>query len=211
MIYKNRMDAGIQLALKLEKFKNQPDTIVIALPRGGVIVGFEVAQALQLPLDLIFPRKIGAPFNEELAIGAITETGEGFLNKNLIDSLHIDIEYVKQTIEKEKKEAQRRLSIYRGNKPFLSLEGKTVILVDDGIATGATMKAAILDIKKRKASQLIIAVPVASYETIHQMQPLVDEIICLTIPINFYAVGQFYEDFRQITDQEVIEKLSFFL
>lgn len=205
------MDAGIQLALKLEKFKNQPDTIVIALPRGGVIVGFEVAQALQLPLDLIFPRKIGAPFNEELAIGAITETGEGFLNKNLIDSLHIDIEYVKQAIEKEKKEALRRLNIYRGNKPFLSLEGKTVILVDDGIATGATMKAAILDIKKRKASQLIIAVPVASYETIHQMQLLVDEIICLTIPINFYAVGQFYEDFRQITDQEVIEKLSFFL
>lgn len=209
MLFKDRKDAGIILAEALIKYKNDPNTIVLGLPRGGIVVAYEIAKKLHLPLDVICPRKIGAPYNPEFAIGAITETGEGFFDQNIIEQLDIPPEYIKEEVAKEKEEAKRRLSVYRKNKPpILSLENKKVIIVDDGIATGATMKAAIQSIKTKKPSKLVIAIPVAPKETLDEMEGTVDEIVCLATPPFFQAVGQFYHHFYQTTDQEVIDLLT---
>lgn len=206
-MFLDRQDAGTKLAYALKKYKDT-ETIVIGLPRGGVVLAAEVANILGLPLDIVCPRKIGAPQNHEFAIGAITESGEGYFNKESIEELGISPQYLTNEIEKEKKEAIRRLKIFRGNRPPLDLEGIQVIIVDDGLATGMTMKAAVATLKKMNPSKIIVAVPVAPTDTSIQIKKLVDDFVCLEIADNFYAVGQFYYDFPQTTDQQVIELLE---
>ncbi len=208
MIFKDRIDAGVKLAKELQSFKDAKDTIIIGLPRGGVPVAYQVAEELNLPLDIVCPRKIGAPMNKEFAIGAITETGEGIFDTYTISRLDIPKEYIEQEVEIEKTEAQNRLKMYRQNRPARDLKGKTVIIVDDGLATGSTMKAAIISIKKEDAAKIIVAIPVSPPNTLSEMQQEVDQIICLDAPLFFQAVGQFYENFGQTADEEVIELLK---
>jgi putative phosphoribosyl transferase len=207
MRFKDRHDAGKQLAQLLMPYSS-PNNILIALPRGGVVVAFEIALMLHLPLDIVCPRKIGAPFNPEFAIGAITETGEAILSTEIIEELGIPSAYVQAAMEKEKKEAEWRLNNYRKKRPPRNVEGKIAILIDDGLATGATMRAAISTLKKERASKLIVAVPVAPRETAFKIKNTVDEFLCLTTPEIFFAVGQFYERFDQIKDDEVIDLLE---
>jgi predicted phosphoribosyltransferase len=208
MIFHDRADAGQKLALALQKFKNAKNTIILALPRGGVVVGFETAEELNLPLDIIVPRKIGAPDNEEFAIGAITESGEGIFDQEIISTYDISQDYIDKTVAKEKKEAERRLKTYRGDRPSLELKDKTVIIVDDGIATGSTMRAAIKSVKTKQAKKVIVAVPTSAADSAAEIKKEVDEFICLDIPEYFGAVGAFYEVFIQTEDNEVIELLQ---
>lgn len=208
MIFKDRKDAGKQLFPLLKNYQDDPDTIVIGLPRGGVVTAYEISHALHLPLDIVCPRKIGAPQNPELAIGAITETGEGNYNARLIEILGVSEGYLKRKVEEEKKIAQHRLNLYRSNRPPRNLKGKKVILVDDGLATGATMKAAIKTVQAEEAEKIIVAVPVSPIETLQEIEDEVDEVVCLSTPVSFAAVGQFYEEFWATTDEEVIKLLK---
>ena len=206
--FKNRQHAGQLLAQKLLTYQNNPNTLVLGLPRGGVVTAFEVAQALHLPLDIVVPRKIGAPDNPELAIGAVTEDGTILFDKEIVALLKPSKYYLENTIEQEKKEAKRRLSVYRGNRPPLELKNKVVILIDDGIATGATMRAAIASVKARHAQKIIVAVPVAPQDTTHAIAQEVDEVIMLSQPPDFIAISAYYDYFEQTTDQEVIELMN---
>ncbi|OGY42076.1 MAG: hypothetical protein A2Y82_02305 [Candidatus Buchananbacteria bacterium RBG_13_36_9] len=208
MTFEDRADAGQKLAAKLIQYKNQKDALILALPRGGVVTAFEIARDLNLPLDIVVPRKIGAPQNEEYAIGAITESGEGIFNQEAIASLNITKDYLEQTIAKEKKEAQRRLETYRQDRPPLNLSAKAVIIIDDGIATGLTMRAAIKSIREKKAKKIIVAVPVSAQDSLKTIKEEADEVICLHAPLFFGAVGAFYKDFRQTTDEEVIDLMK---
>ena len=208
MFFKNRVEAGKLLSKKLLHYQQAKDTIVLGLPRGGVVLASEVALALKLPLDIICPRKIGAPFNPELAIGAITENGEGYFDKKLMSYFGISKDYLEEKITQEIQEAKRRLKVYRNDRPPLQLKDKTIILVDDGIATGATVKAAILALKKEDVKKIIVATPVSSLEAYQDIHQQVDEIICLSLPAHFQAVGQFYEHFNATTDQEVCTLLK---
>src|ERR1700733_8571654 len=170
MIFPNRLEAGKKLVPLLDKYQRHPDTVVIGLPRGGVVTAFAVAEGLHLPLDVVFPRKVGAPFNPELAIGAVTETGEGFFNEDLILSIGVPQSYITNEIDKEKAVAQKRLETYRKVARKIPLQGKTVILVDDGLATGATMKAAIQSVKAEDAAFIVVAVPVTPPETFEEIK-----------------------------------------
>ncbi|MFA5128777.1 MAG: phosphoribosyltransferase [Patescibacteria group bacterium] len=208
MIFKNRVEAGQKLAETLKKFKDAQGTLILALPRGGVVVGFEVAKTLSLPMDIIVPRKIGAPGNPEFAIGAITEQGVGIFDEMVIGTYGITESYLQNEIKKEKAEAERRLKLYRGTRPPLDLKNKTVIIVDDGLATGMTMRAAIKTAKKLRAEKIIVAIPVTSPEAAELVKKEVDEIIYLEAPAFFGAVGSFYEEFGQTTDEEVIDLLK---
>lgn len=204
----DRKDAGKQLAKLAAKYKNQKDIIVIGLPRGGVVTAYEVAIFLNAPLDIVCPRKVGAPNNPELALGAVTETGKGFFNNNLIRQLHVSSKYLEEEIAKEKERAQSRLALYRKGKTSLNLQGKIVLIVDDGLATGATMKAAILAIRDQKAAKIVVAVPVSPPDTATEIQEMVDDFLCLGTPWTFQAVGQFYERFDQTENEEVISLLE---
>ena len=206
MLFKNRQDAGRQLAAELQSLKIN-DGLIIGLPRGGVVVADEIARTLGLPLDIIIPRKIGAPFNPELAIGALVEDTV-LLNDALIDELGIDALYIQSEIAKEKKEAARRLALFRHGKSSPAFKGRTIIVADDGIATGATMRASLQYLKSKGAGRLIAAVPVAPPETVKQLQKDGFEVICLYTPVSFAAVGQFYEEFPQTQDSEVIKILG---
>jgi putative phosphoribosyl transferase len=208
MIFKNRTDAGQKLAQALEKYKNAKNTVILALPRGGVVVGAEVAQKLNLPLDIVVPRKIGAPANPEFAIGAITETGEGIFEEMIIGAYGITESYLQNEIKKEKAEAGRRLTLYRGTRSPLDLKNKTVVLVDDGLATGLTMRAAVKTAKKSGAAKIVVAIPVTSPEAAELVKKEVDELIYLEAPAFFGAVGSFYKEFGQTTDDEVIDLLK---
>jgi len=207
MFFKNRQDAGRKLASELKEYKDRKDVQVLGLARGGVIVAYEVAKALELPLNIVIPRKIGAPGNPELAIGAITETGAGVLNENIIARLGVSQAYIEQAIHKEKEEAQRRIKLYRKYAPLVNLEEKTVILVDDGIATGATMQAAVKSVQAENASYVIVAVPVASRDAIEILERMADKIVSLYSPADFGAVGYFYEYFDQAEDSEILDLL----
>ncbi|MBN1914558.1 MAG: phosphoribosyltransferase [Parachlamydiales bacterium] len=202
-MFKDRVDAAEQLALALKKYQKKKDHIILGLPRGGVIIAAKVAKILGLPLDIIIPRKIPAPNNPELAIGGLCEDSI-FLNNDLITELKISSEYIQQAILKEKLEASRRKKKYLGEEKSRNRDYKTVIIIDDGIATGATIMATIQAIKVKK---IIIAVPVAPKTIIELLQKKVDEVVVLLVPDDFYAIGQFYEDFPQITDQEIIHLL----
>ena len=182
--------------------------IVLAIPRGGVVVGYEIAKALSLPLDVIIPRKIGAPDNPELAIGAMTEDGTIILDDNLITYIGVQRDYIKAESERQKHEIERRLKLYRQNEPYPSLKGLDVVIVDDGIATGSTMKAALASVKNRGASTVTVAVPVGPPSTIKELKKQAARVVCLYTPEYFQAIGQFYTDFNQTTDEEVIQLLK---
>lgn len=205
MMFRDRVDAGKQLAEKLGSYYRARETIVVALPRGGVIVGHEIAKKLELPLDIVCPRKIGHPYNPEFAIGAVTENGDYILSQEMIE---LPEEVLKKAIETEKQEAERRLELYRKGMPPRHFFEKRIILVDDGLATGSTMKAAIQSIQNSKAKEIILAVPVSPQETLPHFSSLVDRIVCLQAPLHFHAVGQFYAHFEQVTDHEVITILQ---
>lgn len=207
-MFKDRIDAGKQLVKKLLSYKNQENTIVIGLPRGGVPVAYEIAQSLNLPLDIVCPRKIGAPMNKEFAIGAITETGLGIFDEETIVRLHISKGYIQEEVEKEKNIAKHRLEVYRKGRPPRNFKKKCIIIVDDGLATGATMKAAIQSIRAAGASKIIVAIPVAPPDTLEEIGAQVDEIICLDAPLFFQTVGQFYKDFTPTEDEEVISLMA---
>lgn len=207
MLYKDRFDAGQQLAEKLLKYKNE-NPVIIALPRGGVVIGYEAAKKLRAPLDIIVTRKIGAPLQPELGIGAIGPKGIRLLNSDLIRTLGVSEIQVEQIIEEETMEMNRRTDIYRESLPALDLTGRTVILVDDGIATGVSDKAAILSIKYFYAKKIILAVPVCPAGTAEKFHKYADEFICLAQPPDFYAVGAYYENFEQVSDEEVINLLK---
>lgn len=208
MFFHDRTQAGEMLAADLQGYKNAKDTVVLGLPRGGVVTAAVVASALHLPLDITCPRKIGAPFNPEFAIGAVTETGSAIFNRDVISRLGIPEEYLKHEVVKETKNAQQRLSVFRRKMGKRVLEDKTVILIDDGLATGSTMEAAIESVKNEGASRVVVAVPVSPPDTLDKMRTLADEVVCLFAPSNFYAVGQFYERFDQVEDDEVLEILE---
>ena len=206
MLFRNREDAGQQLAEKLRSYQRE-DCIILALPRGGVPVGRVIAQRLGKPLDVLVVRKIGAPGQRELAVGAIGPGDVVVWNQDVLDYLHIQPELLDTQIQREKAELSRRLELFRGKRPFPDLAGKTAIVVDDGLATGATAKAAIQAIRVLGPAKTILAVPVGARATVSDMRQRVDELICLEAPEYFEAVSQWYEKFPQNSDQEVIDLL----
>jgi putative phosphoribosyl transferase len=203
MLYKNRKAAGQILAKELAAYANRQDVLVLALPRGGVPVAFEVAKALNAPLDVFVVRKLGVPEQQELAMGAIASGGVRVLNENIVRSLGISEAAINEVVAKEQQELERRERLYRGVHPVPTLHERTVILVDDGLATGATMRAALGALQQQKPAKIIIAVPVSASETCQEFQSKVDEVVCAATPNPFYSVGLWYEDFPQTTDEEV--------
>jgi len=202
MLFDDRQDAGRRLAERLEHLLGRPQTIILALPRGGVPVGYEVARALNLPLDIFLVRKLGAPGHEELAMGALTRDGTCVFNQDVIRELGIPQAAIDHAIARERLELQRREQQYRAGRPPLELEGQTVILVDDGLATGATMRAAVRALRS-VAHQIIVAVPVAAASTCNELRHEADDVVVLGTPEPFGAVGAFYRDFHQTSDDEV--------
>ena len=212
-MFADRVDAGRRLGTRMKSILSRPappatDLLVLAIPRGGVVVGAEVATALSSPLDLVIPRKVATPFSEELAIGAVTEDGLVLIDDALVDRLGISKEYIREEADRQLAEIRRRMDRYRGRRPLPEIAGKTVILVDDGIATGHTVRAALKSLRRRHPGHLVLAVPVAPPDTLGELEPLADRTVCLESPEFFAAVGQFYEDFSQTTDQEVIDLLT---
>lgn len=207
MNFENRKEAGQQLAERLQAFAGAKETLVLGLARGGVIVANEIAAALHLPLDALIVKKIGAPDQPELALGAVASSGNPYYNDSLIALLGVSKEYLRREIERQKTVIDERMRAYYSNKKPLPVAGKTLIVVDDGIATGATMKMAIQLLKASKAGKIIVAVPVASAESLRAITPEVDEVICLSCPSYFGAVGAFYRHFEEVTDREIIDLL----
>ncbi len=207
MIFRDRIDAGRQLATRLGSYANRDDVIVLGIPRGGVSVAFEVAQDLNAPLDIFLSRKLGVPGHEELAFGAIAAGDGRYLDKQVIAAAGISEQQIERVTRDVKDTLQRRALLYRGNRPSLDVSEKTVILVDDGIATGASVYAAISALRQMKPAKLVLAVPVAPASTCAWLRPEVDQLICVHAPEEFYAVGQFYDSFPQVEDVEVQELL----
>ena len=204
MLFQDRQEAGRLLAKKLMHLAGQKNIVVLGLARGGVVVAYEVAKALALPLNVVVPRKIGAPGNPELALGSIMEDGEGVFNDSIIRMMGVSPSYLKQEIENEKKRAHQRLALYRQHASMPDIKGHTVILVDDGIATGSTMLASIKAMRNGNAGNVIVAVPVSSLDAMLRMEEVADEVVCLYSPEDFFGVGQFYSRFQQTEDDEVI-------
>lgn len=203
MIFQDRREAGRILAKELSSFRGQNDVIVLGIPRGGVVVGHEIARALNLPLDVYITRKIGAPHNPELAIGAVATDGTLILDDRLAKRLGVPQDYIDAESERQKREIQRRIAEYRGELPAPELKDKVVILADDGVATGATTLATIRAVRTQEPSQLILAVPVGPRDTIESLKREVDQLFCLHAPEIFWAVGAFYNVFDQTSDEEV--------
>ncbi len=203
----NRTDAGVRLAEKLSKYMDREGVLVLALPRGGVAVGFELARRLNARLDVLIVRKIGVPSQPELAAGAVSETGTVHLNRDVILAVGDLNAYLNEEIARQREEISRRILLYRGGAPIKELTGKTIILVDDGVATGATMKAAIETMKKERITKLVAAVPVAPLRTAEELRHMADEFVCIETPEYFMAVGKHYLDFDQVTDEEVVKLL----
>lgn len=206
-MFKNRTDAGQQLADVLGDHNVEAD-IVVAIPRGGLPVGRVVADSLRVPLDIVAARKLGAPQNPELAVGAVAADGTVWLNESMIAELGVEDGYVEEQIEAQRKAAIEKIERYRGYRSPLDFEGKTVIIVDDGVATGATTIACIRQIKNAGADRVILAVPVAPSDTVEQLRSEADEVICVETPSDFGAVGQFYESFEQVSDKQAIGYLD---
>ncbi|MBI2011217.1 phosphoribosyltransferase [Candidatus Daviesbacteria bacterium] len=207
-IYKNREAAGQLLALRLSNYANKENTLVLGIPRGGVVVAYQIAKKLNIPLDIVITRKIGAPTQPELALGALDPRGEVFWDQNLLMELGIKKDQLVDEIEAQKKEIQRRETLYRKDRLPLDITGKVVILVDDGIATGATVQAAINYLKYLKAGRIILAIPVLSKEVLNILDSNIDEMIILQLVEYLGAVGSFYEDFHPISDEEVIALMA---
>ena len=208
MIYRDRIDAGKQLALRLSQYANRDDLLVLALPRGGVPVAYEVTKALRAPLDIFLVRKLGVPGHEELAMGAISTGGVRVINADVVDHLRIPARVVDAVVETELRELERRERLYRGARTEPEVSGKTVILVDDGLATGSTMRAAVEALRQQSPARIVVAVPVSASETCDEYRMGVDEIICAQTPEPFMGVGMWYQDFSQTTDAEVRDLLA---
>jgi predicted phosphoribosyltransferase len=206
--FENRTEAGRLLAEELKTYASRNDVVVLGLPRGGVPVAYEVAKHLHLPLDVFIVRKLGVPGFEELAAGAIASGGVRVLNEDVVRAIPYAAEAIEAVTAKETAELQRREQIYREGRPAPELSGKIVILVDDGVATGATMRAAVKALRERSAAKIVMAVPVAPPDTCEELAQETDEAICLTTPPFFQAVGQYYEDFSQTSDGDVRELLT---
>ena len=207
-MFADRRDAGVQLISRLKEYKDQQGVIVLSLPRGGVATGYEIARSLHIPLDIVIVRKIGFPGQPELGIGAVSETGTVVLNTSIISTYGIPKEYIEREVSRQKEEISRRVKLYRKGKGLPPLQGKTVILVDDGVATGATMKSAITTLKEENLKKLIVALPVAPPGVVKELEQMVDIFICIETPFDFMAVGSYYHDFTQVSDEEVINFLE---
>lgn len=203
MLFRDRIEAGQKLGQKLKTYANREDVIVLGLPRGGVPVAFEVAKALNAPLDVFLVRKLGVPNQQELAMGAIASGGVRILNRKIIEKLNISEEEIARTAAREQRELERREDAYRGDRPPLDLSDRIVILVDDGLATGATMHAAAIAIAKKQPQRMIATVPVSAREVCNEFRIEVDEIICAETPRPFIAVGLWYRNFDQTSDAQV--------
>lgn len=208
-LFRDRYQAGQELSKLLAKYAGEKP-VVLALPRGGVPVGYHVAQSLNAPLDVIIVKKIGLPQNKEFGVGAVAEDDTQILDQRTLSLIGVPKEYLKEALEEEREEMKRRQKVYRQNKSLSSLKNKTVILVDDGLATGVTAKAAIEAVKKQKPKKIIFASPVCAYDTAMQLRQLVDEVVCVATPQEFIAVGNWYDYFPQLSDQEVVEILQGF-
>jgi putative phosphoribosyl transferase len=206
-MFQNRQQAGQKLAKNLQQYKSK-NPIILGIPRGGVVVAHEVAKALQAPLDVIVARKIGAPLQPEFAIGAIAPGGISVFNQESVRYFSLNKQDLNVLVSREQQEMERRIELYRAGRKKLDLKNQTVIVIDDGLATGLTALAAVRSVKKAGAKEIILAVPVAAADTIRKMQPEVDKIICLTASEDFGAVSRFYADFPQTSDEEVIGLLS---
>jgi len=206
--FTDRTEAGRRLAERLRAYANRDDAIVYGLPRGGVPVAFEVAHALNLPLDVFVVRKLGVPWQPELAMGAIASGGGPLLNSQIVEQYGISEDEVQDVVRRETLELERREREYRGSRPAADVHGKTVILVDDGLATGATMRAAVAALRHAGAEKIVVAVPVAAPDICESFRDLADEVVCVVTPEPFHAVGLWYQDFSPTTDQEVSELLA---
>ena len=206
--FADRTDAGRRLAQELSEYEDREDTVVLGLPRGGVPVAFEVTRKLEAPLDVFVVRKLGVPGNPELAMGAIASGGVRVVNEEVVSSTRISDQQIERVSQEEEEELERREQTYRGARPGLSLEGKVVLLVDDGLATGATMRAAINALREHRPREIVVAVPTGPAETCSELEGMVDEVICLTTPSPFFGVGGSYQDFSQTTDEEVRDLLE---
>lgn len=206
MIFTNRVEAGKKLAEKLSSVGS--NTVVLGLARGGVVIAAAIAKELKCPFDVIIVRKIPSPGNEELAMGAVAEDGKPLFNDQIVSMFGVSKEYLQSEVERQRELIEKRKKLYREGRPLQVIQGKVAIIVDDGIATGATMRAAIASVKLKKPSKVILAVPVASKEAFQELSKEVDEAICLFLPKYFEAVGAFYREFAQVSDQEVIALLN---
>ena len=202
-VFRDRREAGRELAHCLSAYSDRPDVVVFALPRGGVPVGYEIAQALRVPLDVMIVRKLGVPSHEELAMGAIASGNIRVLNDEVIRQLKIPDAVIDQVSRQEHEELLRRERAYRGSRPSAPVEGRTVMLVDDGLATGSTMRAAIAAVRQRQPAKIVVAVPTAAPEPCQALRAEASDVNCLTSPTPFFGVGQWYVDFSQTSDQEV--------
>jgi putative phosphoribosyl transferase len=207
VIFLDRAQAGRTLAGKLGAYAGRRDVVVLALPRGGVPVGFEVAEALDAPLDVFVVRKLGAPAQEELALGAIASGGVVKLDEGIVRALGVEDREIQRTVARERQELSRREGLYRQGKPALEVRGKVVILVDDGLATGSSMAAAVEALRVLSPSSIVVAVPVAPRSAAARFARLADDFVCAATPEPFYAVGEWYEDFAQVCDEEVTDLL----
>jgi putative phosphoribosyl transferase len=206
-MFRDRKDAGIRLAERLRQYADQEGVLVLALPRGGVTVGLEIATALHAPLDVLIVRKVGFPWQHELAAGAVSETGTIVLNQSLITMGNVSKEYLDAEVARQREEIDRRMRLYRRGRSIVALAGRTILLVDDGIATGATVKAAVQTLRKEGIRKLVVAVPVAPPASAAELTAMADEFVCLSTPEDFMAVGSFYLDFTQVTDEQVVDML----
>ena len=206
--FRDRGEAGRALAAQLTAYADRPDVLVLALPRGGVPVAYEVARALGAPLDVFVVRKLGVPGYEELAMGAVATGGVRVLNDDIVTGLRIPGYLIEAVAAQEQAELKRRERAYRGGRPPPDVRGRTVILVDDGLATGATMRAAVKALRQQQPARIVVAVPVAAAETCAALQAEADEVVCAITPEPFHAVGRWYEDFSQTTDEEVRDLLA---
>ncbi len=207
-LFRDRADAGRQLAVQLQDYAEREDTVVLGLPRGGVPVAYEIAVALRLPLDVFVVRKIGVPGQEELALGALASGGILVFNEDILSVLHAPDEVLHELVAQQQYEIEQRERRYRGDRPPYDLGGKTLILVDDGLATGATMRAAVAALRRHKPQQIVAAVPVSAPQIAEELRMLVDEMICLATPEPFASVGTWYQNFTQTSDRTVSELLE---
>ena len=209
IVFADRADAGIRLAARLLKYRDQ-NAVVLGVPRGGVPVAFEVARALNAPLDVIIVRKLGAPGQPELGVGAVLDGdhAETILNREMVSALRVSRDYLAREIRHQLKEIHRRNLVYRSGRARIELKDRTVILVDDGIATGGSIRAALRGIRQQGSKRVVLAIPVAPADTIESLRDEADEIVCLSAPPTFFGIGEFYADFHQLTDAEVIPLLA---
>ena len=205
--FRDRIDAGRKLAVQLRQYEGE-QPVVVALPRGGVPVGYEVARALQAPLDICVVRKIGVPWHPELGVGAVAEGGFVYINPGIVRHVGLGQRELSEVTEQKRAEVDERVRKFRGVRPRSERRGRSVLLVDDGIATGGTTRAAILSIRAQKPARIVLAVPVAAAETLRELEPEVEHVVSLLTPDSLYAIGLWYEDFSQVSDAEVVRLLS---